>query len=57
MSPAKPRSAFEGKTSLGRLAFVDVAIPLGRGGSGGRVWVSRSLHGKKLEKTDIEEDE
>jgi hypothetical protein len=54
---AKPRSGFEEKTSLGRLAFVEVAIPLGRGGSGGRVWVSRPLHGKKPEKTDIEKDE
>jgi hypothetical protein len=57
MSPAKPLSGFEEKTSSGRLAFVEVAIPLDRGGSGGRVWVSRPLHGKKLEKTDIEEDE
>jgi hypothetical protein len=56
MPPAKPRSEFEEKTSLGRLAFVEVAIPLGCGGCGGRVWVSRSLHEKKLEKTDIEED-
>jgi hypothetical protein len=57
MLPAKPRSAFEEETSLGGLAFVEVAITFGRGGSGGRVSVSRSLHREKLEKTDIEEDE
>ena len=56
MLSAKPRLAFE-KTSLRRLAFVEVAIALGRGGSGGWVSVSRSLHEKKLKKTDIEEDE
>lgn len=35
MSSAKPRSTFEEGTPLGRLAFVEVAIALGRGGSGG----------------------
>jgi hypothetical protein len=45
------------ETSSGGLAFVEVAVALGRGGSGGGVSVSRSLLRKKLKKTDIEEDE
>jgi hypothetical protein len=35
MLSAKPRSVSEEETSLRRLAFVEVAIALGRGGSGG----------------------
>jgi hypothetical protein len=56
MSPTKLRLGFEEETSLSGLAFGEVVFALGRGGSGGGVSFPRSPHGKKLEKTDIEEE-